>query len=132
VQALLDRYPGRPGTPLLRRLAAHAGDGELLSDLEAAFLAFTDAHGLPRPLTNHVLDGWKVDAYWPQQGVVVEVDSAAYHHTRHAFERDREKIRVLTAAGSTGVPITDMQLEQAPALLAADLHRVLARCGVAP
>jgi very-short-patch-repair endonuclease len=37
--------------------------------------------GLPDPLTQVWLDGFRVDFYWPDLGVVVETDSLRYHRT---------------------------------------------------
>lgn len=49
------------------------------------------AAGLPRPRRNAHAGGYEVDLYWPEHGLVVEVDGYAFHSSRAAFERDREK-----------------------------------------
>ena len=52
---------------------------------------------LERPLFNEPLLGFVVDALWPKQRVIVEVDGYAYHHHRAAFERDRARDQQLIA-----------------------------------
>ena len=70
------RYPRSirqgPGTANLRRIlrnTAEIGRTVTRSDLEIAFLAFLDAHGLPRPRTDATItlargDEPNVDAAW--------------------------------------------------------------------
>ncbi len=45
---------------------------------------------------NAVTDGIEVDAMWPALPLVVELDGWAYHRTRHAFQRDRDRADDLT------------------------------------
>lgn len=49
VPDLIERYPGRPGTVLLARLAVGEPVGITRNELEEAFLALVDRFGLPRP-----------------------------------------------------------------------------------
>src|SRR5262249_29344566 len=101
------------------------------SDLEVAFLAFLDAHGLPRPRTNHTVElpaaGEPcIDAAWPDHRLVVGLDSYGIHTTRRNFEEDRARDRALTAAGWRVVPITWRQLhDQHQTTLAAELRALL-------
>ena len=69
------------------------------SELEDRFLALLDAHGLPRPRTNYGIEGMEVDAAWPEQLLVVELDGWGAHHTRRAFQDDRERGNALEAGG---------------------------------
>jgi very-short-patch-repair endonuclease len=67
---------------------------------------------------------------------VVELDSQAYHHTRAAFESDRERDAELQAAGYRVLRITHRRLEHEPATVL-NLVRLLlswspARPGCAP
>jgi hypothetical protein len=61
------------------------------SDLEVMFLAFLDAHDLPRPLANEPIGPYKVDGLWPAHRLVVELDSRQAHETPKAFEADRAR-----------------------------------------
>lgn len=130
LEALVARYPRRPGTPALRRLLGGVGPPAFTrSELEARFLAFLDAHGLPRPRTNAWLTiggrAIEVDCLWAPQGLVAELDGYASHGTRTAFESDRARDRALQAAGLRVLRITWRQLEDDPGRLAADLERLL-------
>jgi very-short-patch-repair endonuclease len=69
------------------------------SELEDRFLALLDARRLPRPQTNHGIEGMEVDACWPKHRLVVELDGWGAHQTRQAFQRDRERGNALDAAG---------------------------------
>ena len=51
------------------------------------------------PATNALIEGFRVDAVWRAHRIAVELDGWQHHHTHHAFERDRERDAVLTAAG---------------------------------
>jgi uncharacterized membrane protein YgcG len=85
LDALIARYPGRSGTPAIRRvLDNHRRNGETVtrSLLERRLLALVDAHGLPRPRINRRTDHGELDARWPEERLVVECDGFAAHGTR--------------------------------------------------
>jgi very-short-patch-repair endonuclease len=124
---LLRRYPRRPGTRVVRAVleARRAGSSFTRSDLEELFLRFADKHGLPRPETNVVVEGGEVDCLWREQRLTIEVDGWETHRTRAAFERDREKSRILQAAGWRCVAVTYRQLLERPDEVARDVRRLL-------
>ncbi len=124
---LLHRYPRRPGVGTVRAalLRRNEGPTPTKSDLEELFIAFADRGGLPRPQTNVLVEGIEVDCVWREQRVVVEVDGWEVHRTRQAFERDREKSRILQAAGWRCVPVTHLQLERTSDEVTQDLRRLL-------
>jgi very-short-patch-repair endonuclease len=95
------------------------------SELEEAFLALVDAAGLPRPRTNTHVCGHAVDAYWPDLGLVVELDSFKYHRTRARFESDRRRDIALQAAGLRTVRFTDRRIAHEPEAIAHDLRRLV-------
>jgi hypothetical protein len=98
VLAVLSRRPNSPGAAKLKRVLL--GDTRLtLSDLEDAFLALLQEHGLPLPRTNRHVDGRYIDCRWPAHHLTVELDSYTYHHTRHAWEADRRRAREAYARG---------------------------------
>jgi very-short-patch-repair endonuclease len=74
-----------------------------------------------------MLHGEEIDAYWPQQRLVVEVDTYATHGDRVAFERDRRKDAALVARGLAVVRITDRELGERPARVVSTLAMALAR-----
>ena len=125
---LLHRYRGRPGTRAVRTALHKRSGGATLtkSDLEELFIAFADSAGFERPETNVYVQGFEVDCVCRAQRVIVEIDSWEIHRTRAAFERDREKSRILQAAGWRCVPITYLQLKHASSEVARDIRRLLA------
>lgn len=132
IPTLLERYPRRSGTAVLRRILAdeRQAQGITRRELEARFKRLLDRSGLPRPKLNaHVMTRsgkvFEVDCLWAPQRVIVELDGRATHGTRRAFERDREKDRVLQAEGWRVVRVTWRQLHDEPATVLADLRRTL-------
>jgi very-short-patch-repair endonuclease len=128
VADLVARYPTRKGTAALRRLLAARDIGRNVTkrDLELRFLAFLDAHDLPRPRINADVDGREVDCLWPDQRLVVELDGFATHGTRPAFEADRARDRALLVAGYRVTRITWRQLRDDALALATALRTLLA------
>jgi hypothetical protein len=99
------------------------------SELEDRFLTFLDAYGLARPEVNADLnlDGrwFEADFFWRDQHLIVELDGHQTHGTRAAFERDRERDRILQVHGWRIIRITWRQLHDTPDAVAADLARLL-------
>jgi very-short-patch-repair endonuclease len=61
-----------------------------------------------------VVCGFEVDACWAEQRLIVELDGYAYHSTRAAFERDRERDASLQLAGYRVLRVTYRMVEQDP------------------
>jgi very-short-patch-repair endonuclease len=128
---LIQRYPRKPGIPILNAVAEEAQKGlnVVRSELEERFQAFLLSAGLPLPTTNVLIDDIEVDCVWPQERLIVELDSRTHHDVTHAFEADRARDRRLEAAGWRVVRVTWRQLHDTPAELEADLRVLL---GVSP
>jgi very-short-patch-repair endonuclease len=88
------------------------------SALEERFLSLLDVHGLPRPQTNQLIDGIEVDAVWRRWRLVAELDGWAFHSTRAAFQRDRDRSNDLTAEGWTVLRFTYADVVERPAVTA--------------
>lgn len=119
VEAAMARTAGRrgPGHRALREALEERRAFEAtttLSPLEDAFLRRLRKASLPLPQTNVLVEGFKVDAVWQASKVVVELDGWSSHHTRHAFEEDRERDAALTAAGYRVIRLTHRQLTRRP------------------
>lgn len=128
---LLKRYPGRRGSALLRTLLRDgtASRGITRSWLERRLLAILDGTDLPRPrLNTHVyVQGrfFEADCLWAERRLIVELDGRESHDTEMAFEKDRERDRILLVDGWRVARITWRQLrDDAPAVLE-DLRRLL-------
>ena len=96
------------------------------SEAERRLKQLCKAAGLPLPKTNARVAGYEVDAYWPAQKLIVEVDGYKYHRTRQAFERDRRKDAALQAAGNRVVRITWRRLTTEALSLSAQFGALLA------
>ena len=94
-------------------------------ELEARFFDLCRTFDLPPPSCNVLVEGYLVDAFWPAQRLVVELDSWEFHGDRGAFERDRERDAVLQAAGYRVVRITWRRLAEKPADVARLIRRLL-------
>ena len=97
IHRAVDDNPGRRGTKRLLQ----AIDTPILtrSELENRFLALVRTAGLPQPRVNAKVAGLEVDFHWPDHHLVVETDGLAFHRSRTAQERDREREAVLARAG---------------------------------
>jgi very-short-patch-repair endonuclease len=71
------------------------------------------------------LNGFKVDFYWPDLGLVVETDGLRYHRTPAQQARDRLRDQAHTAAGLTPLRFTHSQV----AYERAHVRRTLAAVG---
>ena len=61
---------------------------------------------VPHPLLNVVIGGVEVDAYFPVQRVIVELDSYTFHSGRRVFESDRAEDRDHLRAGIPTIRLT--------------------------
>ena len=84
----LDRIGPRPGLAPLRRLLDRRTFRMTRSELERRFLLLVRRAGLPVPLTKQQVNGFEVDFYWPELGLVVETDGLRYHRTPQQQARD--------------------------------------------
>ncbi len=129
VESAMARTRGRPGPghkALREAIAEHVALGlsATRSPLEDAFLRLLKDASLPLPATNAHLEGFEVDAVWRAQRIAVELDGWEFHRTKHAFERDRERDAVLTAAGWRVVRLTHRQVIHRPDRVVETLRRL--------
>jgi very-short-patch-repair endonuclease len=127
LHAIVARHPGHRGVVALRGALADLTDepGWTQSELERRFIKLCRAHHLPLPLTNQYVEGELVDAYWPDHGLIVEVDGWRTHKTRAAFERDRLRDAKLVAAGYRVLRFTSRRIKDDPRGVAEDLRKAL-------
>ena len=128
---LLERYPRRRGAAVLRALLNDEAvlSGVTRNDFEERFAALLEAHGLPKPRFNADLfvrgRHFNADCLWEGDRLIVELDGGAVHRTPRAFEEDRRRDRILTAAGWRTIRVTWRQLRDDPAAVAEDVHLAL-------
>ena len=129
VEAVLAAANGRRGAAGLARLLGHHLEGHdyTRSEFERDLLALCAGHGLPTPTINPEVEGYEVDAAWPSHRLVVECDSLAFHTTRAAMQRDRERDLKLRLAGWEPVRLTYRQVVHDAPATAAALRTLLRR-----
>jgi very-short-patch-repair endonuclease/predicted transcriptional regulator of viral defense system len=132
LRAALDRYAGRPGVTNLRAVLDRQTFALTDSELERRFLPIARRAGLPLPETGVELNGFKVDFYWRELGLVVETDGLRYHRTAAQQARDRLRDQAHTAAGLTPLRFTYAQVRYEPRYVQAMLASVARRLAAAP
>ena len=126
LQRLLERYPGRPGSPSVKAVLARYSPVDTRSELEELVIELCDAHGLPRPQVNCIIEGKGRDFFWPHAGLVVEADSYSWHRSPSALNDDRERDVTLTLAGYRSLRFTWEQVTRRRSYVVASLLRALA------
>jgi very-short-patch-repair endonuclease len=119
----LDRYAGEPGAPLLRHLLDERTFRLSDSDLEVLFRRIAAAAGLPPPLTKQMVNGFEVDFFWPDLGLVVETDGLRYHRTPATQSRDARRDRAHLLAGMTPLRFPHYEIKNERARVRAELTR---------
>ncbi len=118
------------------RNPTHPGAGALMAHAETAqnatrsggeddFQAFCQHYGFPMPRVNITLHGYEVDAYFPQEKLIVELDGWPFHRSRDKFESDREQDATMLMYGIATIRITYDRIESEPDHEAERLHRIL-------
>ena len=129
VETLLDRAGGHRGRGRLRRaLALYRPDPTFTrSRFERLFRRRVKAAELSFPSMNLNVEGYELDAYWPDLHFAVELDLFETHGTRAAFERDRLRQEELKLLGIEMIRITRPRLLREPDAVLANLAALLAR-----
>lgn len=126
IEAALLRCPGHKGVGALgRAIAARQDDPRPRSEAERRFMALVADADLPRPRANQLIEGFEVDFVWLVQRLIVEIDGAATHLTRRAFEDDRLRDEMLRLAGYTVIRFTATRLRDDPDGIIETLSRLL-------
>ena len=128
LDAVVEANPRRAGVATLSRVVASLHDEPHVtrSGLEALMRDLCDAHRIPPPDVNAIVDGTEVDFLWRAQRLIVETDGHEHHGTRAAFERDRIRDARLTVLGYRVVRFTWRRLAHEPGDVAATLSALLA------
>jgi hypothetical protein len=119
---------GRPGSARLRRaLDVHWPDlAQTRSGLERAFLFLCESGGIPRPKVNVRVCGFRVDCFWPEHRVAVELDGGKGHSTERQLRRDHGRDLTLRSAGIVVRRYADTQVYGQGEVVLADLRDALA------
>ncbi len=112
-EALLDAltlHPGKRGVGHLQELLGERTFRLTDSELERRFLRLVLEAGLPMPLTQQRLNGFKVDFVWSDLKLVVETDGLRYHRTPSQQAKDHRRDQAHLAAGFTPLRFTHAQV----------------------
>jgi len=93
---------------------------------ERAFFGLLATHDLPLPVANVDVRGREADFYWPEHGLVVEIDAWHTHGNRRSFETDRREDEHYAELGLKVRRLTDTRLREDPDGVAATVRRALA------
>ena len=123
---------GRKGGPAMRAILATRLDSytPLESVLEHEFVALCEAHGLPVPSRQVELGDdeviGRVDFYFREANLVVEVDGRPYHVSLTDRERDRARDNRLMAMGIRVLRLGWADVVRDPGACARLVHRAIA------
>jgi very-short-patch-repair endonuclease len=127
VEQAIERCPIRHGMARLNAVLRQQGGPRLTRSWgERRILSLIRQAGLPVPETNYPMFDYVLDAYWPEQRLVVEVDGYEFHGDRRSFESDRARDATLVAAGYRVIRFTAIQLRDEPLLVISRLAAALA------
>ena len=114
----------RRGKTRLARALANATRAR--SELEDRFFALVKAAQLPPPVGNFRIGPYVVDFYWPDLGLVVEIDGAG-HENDPAQAHDARKDAYVKGLGLRVERVPRRTLEHHPYLVVAELSAAIAR-----
>ena len=127
LRSALDDHAGERGVKILRKLLDKRTFRLSDSDLEILFRPIAAAAGLPLPLTKQVVNGFEVDFFWPDLGLVVETDGLRYHRTPSTQTRDARRDRAHILAGMTPLRFTHYEIKYESAQVREELSRIATR-----
>jgi len=116
----LARHP----TPRIAKLIGPKGT-PTRSGWEDDFPKFCADYGLPAPVMGEPLHGYIVDALFPAEKVIVELDGWESHKDKIAFEDDRERDAEMLAHGFVTVRMTWERIHERPQKEADRLNAIL-------
>lgn len=126
----LEGYGGEPGVAILRTILDRRTFRLTKEELERRFLPLAAKAGLPVPVTGPKVNGFEVDFFWPELGLVVETDGLRYHRTPAEQARDRLRDQAHSAAGMTQLRFTHEQVRYEPGYVVRILAQTASRFAI--
>jgi very-short-patch-repair endonuclease len=123
LRSALEGYSGERGARRLRTILDARTFRLSDSDLEILFRPLAAAAGLPPPLTKQIVNGFEVDFFFPDLGLVIETDGLRYHRTPSAQARDARRDRAHTLAGMAPLRFTHYEVKYEAAKVTWALER---------
>jgi very-short-patch-repair endonuclease len=127
INQLLKRSGGHPGRRRLTRVAA-APQRDTNSPVAETLLQMIRDAGLPEPQTEVWVLDYRLDFYWPELKLAVEVDAYGTHGSPVRFEDDRKRdARLFAELGIVVIRITRAMIEGRPLEALASVARAIAQ-----
>ena len=120
---VIARNPTHRAVTLLQPHLEFAQPEPTRSELEDRFLPLLRRHGLPTPQINTHVCGYRVDTYFPEQRLIVELDGWKSHRSRHRFVQDRRRDFAILAA--LGIPTVRLPYDDVGDAIIPQLRKVL-------
>jgi very-short-patch-repair endonuclease len=116
VADVLARAGSHPGRARLARVAGgHKRSTKTDSPPEERMLTLIRAAGLPDPLQRVQVLDYRLDFFWPELRLALEVDAYGTHGSRARFEADRRRDgRLLTEKGIVVLRVTEATIDHRP------------------
>jgi very-short-patch-repair endonuclease len=127
LRASVGLLPPRPGLARLRRMLG--GQPLTESGLERQFLAIVRLAGMAMPETQAEVNGYRVDFYWPELGLIVETDGWRYHRTSLEQSSDRRRDLAHAKAEMTALRFAEDQIRYESDEVRRTLEAVARRLG---
>ncbi len=127
LRAAAETRPDRPGSAALRKTLDIRTFVLTDSELERLLVPIARRAGLPKPATDRYVNGFKVDFFFSELGIVVEADGGRYHHTPSQRHRDTLRDQTHAKAGLIPLRFTHGQIAYHPSHVHDTLAAVAAR-----
>jgi len=121
---VIARNPSHRAVTVLQPHLEFAQPEATRSGLEDKFLPLLRRHGLPTPQINVHVAGLRVDAYFPDHRLIVELDGWRTHRTKERFIEDRRQDFAILAA--TDIPTVRLPYEDVSDAVVPQLRGLLA------
>jgi very-short-patch-repair endonuclease len=123
----LETTPRRPGLSKLKATIDIRTFTFTRSELERAFRPIARRAGLANLLSRVYVNGYEVDFFDRDRGLVIETDGGTFHRTPAQQSADRRRDHAHIAAGLTPLRFTHGQIRYEPAYVEETLTTVAAR-----
>jgi very-short-patch-repair endonuclease len=132
LHASLGDYRGQPGVAPLRKLLDPLAFRLSDSELEQLMRPLARSVGLPTPETKTWANGYEVDFFWPELGIVVETDGLRYHRTPSQQRRGLKRDQTHLAAGMWPLRFSHWQIKHERGHVQSILRSAVARARATP
>jgi very-short-patch-repair endonuclease len=126
LDAALRRAPtNHPGAAIVKAVLREGGSYDR-SEAERIVRQLCRKAELQQPIVNQLIHGFRADFTWPHANLILEVDGYQTHGSRLAFENDRRRDQVHSAAGYVVIRVTWHQLQTEPLAVLVRLAQAMA------